>query len=553
MDILNQLAAANSVPHTVLVFALVIASGLALGSVRFRSVNLGVAGVLFSGLIFGHFKVHIPAEISEFVREFGLILFVYTIGMEVGPGFVASLQKDGLRLNLLAAFIVFAGAVITVLLNRAGIEAPVAAGLFSGATTNTPSLAAAQQAFALLPGSSEAALKMPGMGYAMAYPFGIVGIILTMVLIRALFRIRPDEEAKKYSAAHGSSAAALQAVDLKVQNPNLNACPVDKIPGLQANGAVISRIFHDGKLSISMPDSVIYENDIVRVVGSREKIEELKLLIGPVSKIDFREKENIAVRQVMITRHEITGRRLEELDFPLYGITATRLRRGGIEFTAALEMELQFGDTLTVVGEQADIQKFASLVGNSSKELDYPQLIPVFLGIALGVIAGIWPIQFPGMPAPVKLGLAGGPLLVALLLSRVGRIGRITWYMPASANFMLREIGITLFLTCVGLKSGDRFLEVLLHGSGLLWMAGGALITFVPLFAAAVAARLKYKMNYLTLCGLLAGSMTDPPALAFANQITPSNAQVVSYAAVYPLVIILRVLCAQILVMFFLR
>ncbi len=302
-----------------------------------------------------------------------------------------------------------------------------------------------------------------------------------------------------------------------------------------------------------MPDSEIYVGDIIRIVGAKEKMEELKLVIGPVTKLDLLTKEKLVVHQVMISRREITGKSLEDLDLPLYGIMATRIRRGSVEFIATPGTQLQFADSLTVVGEEVDIQKFAKLVGNSSKELDHPELVPIFIGIALGVMVGVWPIQFPGMPSPIKLGLAGGPLLAALILSRIGRIGKMTWYMPTSANFMLREVGITLFLTCVGLKSGDRFFETLIHGNGLIWMAGGALITFVPLLIAALWAHLKFKMNYLSICGLLAGSMTDPPALAFANQITQSNAQVVSYAAVYPLVMLLRIISAQLLVMLFLR
>ncbi len=553
METILQLLTGVSSAHTILVIALVIALGLALGSIRIFGVNLGVAGVLFAGIAFGHFKIHIQPEILEFTREFGLILFVYTIGMQVGPGFFSSFKRDGIRMNVLAAMIVLVGAVITVALSKTlSIPFPVAVGMFSGATTNTPSLAAAQQALQEVASLGADALRMPGLGYAVCYPFGIVGIILSMIAIRIFFKIDPKEEGEHYSEVHAKHRRALEVMDFKVENPNLNGCALDAIPLPAGGGLVISRVLHQGETQIAMPDTLIFPGDILRAVGPRERLEDLKLIIGqPVTPQWGVLKESIITKRVVVTRRDVAGKSIGDLDPFLYGVTVTRISRAEVEFAATPDVEINFADTLLVVGEEEGIRKFALIVGNSVKALDHPELIPVFIGIALGVILGSLPFHFPGMPAPLKLGLAGGPLLVAMLLSRIGRFGKLIWYMPISANFMLREIGISLFLACVGLKSGDQFLATLTQGQGMVWLAGGALITVVPLLLAGVWARFYYKMNYLSVCGLLAGSMTDPPALAFANQITASNAQVISYAAVYPLVMIMRVVVAQILVLLF--
>lgn len=552
MESLSGLFHLDAVAQSLMVLACVIAFGLVLGSIRIFGISLGVAGVLFSGILFGHFDVTIVPETAEFVREFGLILFVYTIGMQVGPGFFASLKKDGASLNVLAVWIVLSGAVITVLLSRWGnIPFPVAAGMFSGATTNTPSLAAAQQALKEIPGITADALKMPGLGYAVCYPFGIVGIILTMIAVRAGFKIDPKKEAEKYACHAAKSKPPLEVIDLKVENANLDGRMIDQLP-LPEKGVVLSRVMHEGIPQIALPDSRLFIGDVVRAVGAKEQLEDLKIIIGREVKIDWGTlTQKIITQRVIVTRREVAGKTLEDLDPFLYGVTVTRISRSEIEFPASPEIEINFADTLMVVGEERAIQKFSSIVGNSVKQLNHPELVPIFVGIAAGVLLGSWPFQIPGMPVPIKLGLAGGPLIVAILLSRIGRIGKLIWYMPVSANFMLREIGISLFLASVGLRSGGKFAEILFEGQGLYWMFCGALITVVPLALAALWMRLKSRMNYLTICGLLAGSMTDPPALAFANQIAPSSAQVVSYAAVYPMVMLLRVVCAQVLVILF--
>ena len=550
----------DSVAHTVLVISIVAALGLAFGSIRIFGISLGIGGVLFSGLLFGHFKITINHEIMEFVREFGLILFVYSIGLQVGPGFFASLRRQGMKLNIMAAGIVIMGVVITVLLNYfSGIPREIAVGLFSGATTNTPSLAASQQALKDLwagnPNAQEIA-KLPGLGYAVAYPFGIIGIILTMILVRFLFKIDPLHEADEFKQLQSKSASLLAVYNIEVKNPNLEGLIIEKIPSLEDSSVVISRILHEGKVEVAQPDTVIHIGDILLAVGPREDLDEIKLVVGELSKVDLKAlPSSIITKRILVTKKSILGKTIDELEcLDKYDVNITRISRADIEFSPNADFTFQFGDTVLAVGLEENIKKVAAELGNSLRQLNHPEIIPVLVGIALGVILGSYPMYFPGMPAPVKLGLAGGPLVVAILLSRLGRIGPLVWYMPISANFMLRELGIVLFLTCVGLMSGDKFVATLVQGSGLYWMACAALITFVPILIIALIARFFFKTNYLTICGLLAGSMTDPPALAFATGIVPhSDAPNISYATVYPLVMLLRVLSAQIMVLFILR
>jgi putative transport protein len=556
MEWLIELLRGDSVAHSVLILSLVAASGMLLGSVRVFGITLGVAGVLFTGLLFGHFKASINLHVLEFAREFGLILFVYTVGMQVGPGFIASLRQQGLPLNLMAASVVVLGVVTTVAVSLwGGIDMATAVGLFAGGTTNTPALGAAQQALKNLTNYTEELGKLPGLGYAIAYPFGIIGIIMTMGLIRTLFRIQPAAEAAEFTRQQQSNTPKLTTLNLVIENANLKGLPLSKVPGLTDSGVVISRIYHEGKVEVAQPDTVIQPGDVVLAVGPQHKVEEMRLILGSPSTMDLRRiGAHVTTRRVVVTKKQILGHSLDELDLhEKYGVTITRISRAEIEFTPTSNFRFQFGDTVLVVGEEADIQRVAQLLGNSPKQLNHPQVVPIFVGIALGILLGSWPFQFANVPAPVRLGLAGGPLLAAIILSRIGRIGSVVWYMPLSANFMLREVGITLFLACVGLKAGDQFLPTLLRGQGLYWMGMASLITLVPLLVVGLIARSFYKLNFMSVCGLLAGSMTDPPALAFANTISGSDSPSVAYATVYPLTMFLRVLSAQILVLFFVR
>ncbi len=550
---------AVSIAHTLLILSLVAAAGVFLGSLRIRGIGLGVAGVLFAGLLFGHFGVRLDAHVMEFVREFGLILFVYTIGMQVGPGFFASLRRQGLPLNLMATAVVLLGALVTLAVVWLGrIDMRVAVGLFAGGTTNTPALGAAQQALKNLPldpAVADEMAKLPGLGYAVAYPFGILGIILTMGIIRALFRIRPQEEAEALTRQLQSGLPQVTTLNIRVENPNLNGLPIKRIPGLAGSGVVISRVFKGQEVDVAAPETILHAGDVLLAVGPPDRIADIQLIIGSPASVDLKAlPSRLTTRRVVVTQKKILGKTLEELDLHrVYGVTITRISRADIEFTPTPNFRLQFADTVLVVGEEEAIDRVARELGNSPKQLNHPQIMPIFVGIALGVILGSWPLRMPQMPAAIQLGLAGGPLLAAIVLSRIGRIGPLIYYMPLSANFMLREVGITLFLACVGLRAGDKFLATLMAGDGLYWIAAAGLITLLPLLVVGLAARWILQLNFTSLCGLLAGSMTDPPALAFANSLNNSDAPSISYATVYPLTMLLRVLSAQILVLFFVR
>lgn len=541
-----QVLLADSVAQAIIIISLVGAFGLALGNLRVRQVNLGIAGVLFVGILFGHYRITVQPAVLEFLREFGLILFVYTIGLQVGPAFFSSFKKEGLRLNGLAALVVALGSVLTYALCRwGGVDAASAVGLYSGAVTNTPSLAAAEQALKDVPGLAEEALRRPGIGYALAYPFGILGTILAMILARWVFGVDEAAEAREAEAKPGFSH-----MSILVENKNFDGLSVERIPALEALKVRVSRILHEGTVSVAQGDTQVRVGDTLLAVGAKEKLEELALMVGRPSDKDLRAMPSaITNSRIIATRPEVLGKTLEELDLEdRYGVVVTRVARAEIEFMAGPGYRVHFGDALNAVGEEASLKQAAALLGNSPKTLNHPQLIPVFVGISLGVLLGQLPIVLPGTGTVVRLGLAGGPLVVAVLLSRIRQIGTVSWYMPISANFMLRELGIILFLACVGLKAGDRFAETLLRGEGLYWMACASLITFVPLAAVAALARLRYKTTYATLCGLLAGSMTDPPALSYANARVPSGAASLAYATVYPLVMLLRVVSAQLLI-----
>jgi putative transport protein len=552
-DFLFALFRPQSVALTVLILSLVAACGLAAGSIKIAHLHLGIGGVLFAGLFFGRWLGHdaFNPDILEFARDFGLILFVYTIGLQVGPGFLASLRRQGLPLNLAAAAIVILGVIITILVSKLGhVEMASAVGLFAGGTTNTPSLAAAQQALHDVKGA--AATGGTVAAYAIAYPFGIIGIILAMVLVRAIFRIDVKAEGDALSAAARDGSPVLSTRSLEVTNPNLDGLALRRVPGLGGE-VVVSRLLHENKLTVAGGDTTVRVGDVLLAVGPLSKLDDVQLIVGRASNVDLTSLPSaIAARRILVTKSSALGKTVAELNLPQrYGVTLTRIRRGEVEFPPGPHVTLQFGDTVMAVGEEAAIANVAAELGDSLRTLNHPQIIPIFVGIALGVILGSIPFRVPGMPAPVKLGLAGGPLLVAIVLSRLGHVGPLVWHLPTSASFALREVGIVLFLSCVGVKSGDEFFHTLTQGPGLYWMACGVLITIVPLLTVALFARTVMRMNFMTLCGLLAGSMTDPPALQFAGTVSQSDAPSIAYAAVYPLVMLLRVLAAQILVLAF--
>lgn len=549
MEWISELIGGHSTAHAIFLLGIVASCGLALGSLKIRGVGLGIGGVLFSGLLAGHLGLRIDPRTLEFAREFGLILFVYTIGMQVGPGFIASLRNQGLPLNLLAAAIVMTGAVVTIVINKiAAVPIAAAVGLFSGATTNTPSLGAAQEAIKGLPGVTADLISAPAVACAVAYPFGLLGIILAMLVLRGMFKVDVKKEADALEGA--SKSPQLSTINLVVQNENLEGLRIDQIPGISAMGVVISRFQHGKSIEVAKPESVLHKNDILLAVGSPAALEQLRVVVGAATSTDLRDLQSpLITRRIVVTKKAVLGKAIGELDLARsYNVNITRITRAEVELSARSDMRLQFGDMLVVVGEQDAIERAAAAFGNSVKQLNHTEIIPIFIGISLGVFFGTLPVALPWLPAPVKLGLAGGPLLTAIVLSRIGRIGPLLWHMPINANFALREIGLILFLACVGLASGERFFETLIHGNGLAWIGYGALITMLPLLVCGTVGRLYFRLNFPQLCGLLAGSMTSP-ALSFANTVAKSDAPSVAFATVYPLTMLLRVLVAQILVL----
>lgn len=550
MDWLIQLLREDSVARTVILLGVAGAAGVALGKIRIFGVSLGIAGVLFAGLLLGYFKLTIDTHVLEFVREFGLILFVYTLGLQIGPGFFSSLRARGLALNAFAAGIVLLGVAVTVIWITSGfLELPAGVGLLSGATTNTPSLAAAQQALGQVH-APESAAVIQGLAYAVAYPFGIIGIILTMLLVRRVFRIDVKAEVAAAETAQAPSAPKPATRNFEVRNANLVGRPLGKVPGLAGSRVVVSRFSRDGKVEVAKPETLLRMGDILHAVGPEEGLDELRVVVGAEAGVDLKVLPGpVTNRRLLVTRSDVLGKQLADVAaFAQHNVVITRITRNGIEFSAAPGFRLQFGDVLMAVGESPQISQVAAVVGNSNKALNTPQPIPFFLGIVLGVVVGMIPVALPGLPAAVKLGLAGGPLVVAILLSRVANTGPLVWHMPTNANHMLREVGITLFLAAVGLRSGEKFVEVLLGSNGMHWLLYGAVVTAAPLAIVGLTARLWKKLNYAELCGLLAGSMTDPPALAFAQEMTASDAPAVAYATVYPVVMLLRVFSAQLVV-----
>ncbi len=538
---------------TISILSLVAVVGLWIGHWKIKGVSLGIGGVLFGGILVSHFTeqygLQLDAHTLHFVQEFGLILFVYTIGIQVGPGFFASLRQSGLKFNGLAVLIVLLGALIVVALyNVVDIPLDVLLGIYSGAVTNTPSLGAGQQILAEL--GQKSATETMGMAYAVAYPFGICGILLSMWLIRLFFRVKVDEEAEKFTKSSGQSTEAVQKMNLRVTNQNLDGLALRDIPGFTEKGVVCTRLKREEDISVPQADTEIHVGDILHLVGETKALQKMQLIMG--EKVDIEPsklKGNIRSVRVVVTNEKVLGKKISSLGIhQRYGVMISRLNRSGIELVPTSQSILQFGDVLHMVGDENNLDAAISVIGNAQQKLLQVQMLPVFIGIGLGVLLGSLPISIPGIPVPLKLGLAGGPLVVALILARIGSIGKLYWFMPPSANLALREIGIVLFLAVVGLKSGGNFVSTLTEGDGLTWMGYGVLITFVPLMVAGIIARIYAKMNYLSICGLLAGSMTDPPALAFANAIKEdSGAAALSYATVYPLVMFLRIISPQLL------
>lgn len=548
----------SEIALTVSVLALVAVVGLWIGNVKIRGVGFGIGGVLFGGIIVGHFVdqagVALSSPMLHFIQEFGLILFVYTIGIQVGPGFFASLRVSGLRLNLFAILIVILGGLVTAVLHKLfNIPLPVVLGIFSGAVTNTPALGAGQQILRDLGVPFEVVDQM-GMSYAMAYPFGICGILLTMWLVRLFFRINVEKEAQQFEESSGNGHAHLHTINVRVENPNLHQMAIQDVPMLNSDNIVCSRLKRGELLTVPAPGTLIQAGDLLHLVGRPEDLHNAQLVIGQEVATSLSTRgTDLKVERVVVTNEKVLGKKIRDLHVKQrYDVVISRLNRAGVELVASSSASLQFGDILNLVGRPEAIDAVAAELGNAQQKLQQVQMLPVFIGIGLGVLLGSIPLFIPGFPAALKLGLAGGPLIMALILGRIGSIGKLYWFMPPSANLALRELGIVLFLAVVGLKSGGDFVATLTQGDGLSWIAYGIFITAIPLLTVGILARMLANMNYLTLCGMLAGSMTDPPALAFANNLhATSGAAALSYATVYPLVMFLRIITPQLLAVLF--
>lgn len=558
MNWLIDLFTKPSVGQQVVAIALTASIGLMVGKIKVKGISLGGAGALFVGILLGHLGLRVEGNVLHFIQEFGLILFVYTIGMQVGPGFMDSIRRHGLVLNILSTGIVLLGVVVTLCLyffTDMHNNVPVLIGMLCGAVTNTPSLGAANSAFA----AAGVDTSLTGIGYAVAYPFGVIGIILVMILMRVIFRQNPAKAAEGYAKDIAANAKEIESCSLTVDNPNLFGVTLKDIPDLISSGVVVTRLLRNGNITTPNGNTVIVEGDKLHIVGMPEAVAAMEKIIGhrlekPITHVTSNADKPIVVKTILVTNKKILGRTIESLALAeRYGVNISRVVRSGFKFTGRLDLRIKFADKLRVVGTAEGIEAAEKELGNSLTALDYPEILPAFLGIFLGVIVGSIPLALPGMPTPLKLGLAGGPLIVAILLSRKRKIGPLNFFMANSANLMLREFGLTLFLSCVGLNAGIKFFDVLLNGDGLYYMGLAAIITFVPLAIMATVGHLVFNVNFLSLCGVLAGATTDPPALAFANSQADSEAVNIGYASVYPLTMLLRILSGQVLAILLLQ
>lgn len=541
----------SSVAHIVFLYAFVIAAGVLLGKIKIFGVSLGVTFVLFTGILMGHFGFTGDIHILHFIREFGLILFVFCIGLQVGPSFFSSFKKGGMTLNLLAVGIVvlnIAVALTIYFIANGRIELPMMVGILYGAVTNTPGLGAAQEALTQLNYNG----PQIALGYACAYPLGVVGIIGSIIAIRYLFRInlaKEEEELKNQDAEHMKHKPHLMS--LEVRNESIDGKRLIQVKDFLGRPFVCSRIRHEGHVSIPNHETEFHMGDQVFIVCSEEDAEAIIAFIGKEIQVDWEKQDMPMVsRRILITKSDINGKELGDMHFrSMFGVNITRVNRSGMDLFADPHLTLQVGDRVMVVGQQDAVERVASVLGNSLKRLDHPNIVTIFVGIFLGILLGSLPIAFPGMPTPVKLGLAGGPLVVAILIGRFGYKLHLVTYTTMSANLMLREIGIVLFLASVGIEAGANFVHTVVEGDGLLYVGYGFLITVIPLLIIGAIARLYYKVNYFTLMGLIAGSNTDPPALAYSNQASNNDAPAVGYSTVYPLTMFLRILAGQMILL----
>lgn len=551
MEWITSLFLGNGIAHTVFTLAITIAIGIALGKIKIAGISLGITWILFVGIALSSFGMQIDPTIIAFVKEFGLILFVYSVGMQVGPSFFSSFKQGGMRLVGIASAIVLLGVVTAYVIHLVtGTPISTMVGVLSGAVTNTPGLGAAQQAYADSTGMNDPTIAM---GYAVAYPLGVVGIIVSIVLLRAIFRIKLDKEREALESDNESKYAA--KISIELTNANLFGRTVVETRGLINRSFVVSRVCRvNGQIEIANAQTVLHEGDKMLIICAHEDVEAIEMMLGHQINMEHSDWINLdqqfISRRIIITQPHINGKTIGELRLrSSHAVNVTRVNRSGVDLIPEHNLELQIGDRLTVVGSEMAIDAVAKTLGNSMRRLREPNLISIFLGIFLGVFVGSIPIAIPGMPQAVKLGLAGGPLIVAILISRFGAHYHLVTYTTMSANLMLREVGISLFLAAVGISAGEGFIDTVVNQGGYMWVLYGVIITMLPILLVGIFARKVYKVNYFTLMGVIAGSMTNPPALAYSNATASNDVPAVSYATVYPFMMFLRVLTAQLFVL----
>lgn len=556
MNWLTELLTGNSIAHAVLIYAFVIATGVLLGKIKIGSVSLGVTFVLFMGILVGHFGFTVDHDIMHFVKEFGLILFIFSIGLQVGPSFFTSFKKGGMLLNSLACLLILLGIGVTLSLFyifHGEISIPMLVGIMQGAVTNTPGLGAAQEALRQLSEAGELAGPIPsiGLGYAVAYPMGVIGILLTFIILRLVFRIKLDKEEASLKAQKESHETP-NWITIKITNESLAGCTLATCQHMIRRQFIASRLFNGNEVSIPSDETLLQVGDIVSVIVNEADEKAVTTFLGKKIEYQWEDSENTMVsRRIVVTQSNINGRTIGSLALrSVYGVNITRVHRSGIDLLARPELYLQVGDRVTVVGSLEAIGKVEKMLGNTLKRLNEPHLITIFLGIFVGILVGSIPIHFPNMPMPAKLGLAGGPLIIAILLGRFGYRLKLITYTTQSANLMLREMGISLFLASVGISAGAEFVDTVVSPDGLRWILSGVLITMVPALIVGIIGRL-LKINYFTLIGMISGSCTNPPALAYSGSIANNDAPAVAYSTVYPLTMFLRIICAQFIILLF--
>lgn len=556
--LINLFTTTDSVAHIVLLYAVVIAIGVYLGKIKVGGISIGVTFVLFAGIAAGHIGFTAPANILSFLQEFGLILFVFMIGLQVGPGFFESFRKGGITLNLLSTVMVLLNVGVMFACYYIFFDTsdpknlPMMVGTLYGAVTNTPGLGAANETLYSI--FSKGEVPQIASGYACAYPLGVLGIIGATIAIKYIFGIKLDKEEEELTKEEEENDSVKpHFIDIEVTNSYLEGKTLAQVHNFLNRDFVCSRILHEGHVSIPNGSTVFHIGDKLFVVCAENDAEAIIAFIGPVINIDWKKQDEPMVsKRILVTRSAINGKTLGQMHFSsAYGVNVTRVTRQGMDLFASPSLSLQVGDRIMVVGPEDAVNRVAAVMGNSIKRLDAPNIATIFVGIFIGILFGSIPIALPGIPVPIKLGIAGGPLIIAILIGRYGYKVHLVTYTTTSANMMLREIGLMMFLASVGIKAGDGFLETVIQGDGLKYVYTGFFITIIPIFIIGTIARKKYKFNYFTIMGMIAGTYTDPPALAYANSICSKEAPAVGYSTVYPLSMFLRIFTAQIIVLFF--